>query len=267
MKSVLSFVGGHRPMIRNLLFCILILSYLFSYSQSYRINIRGKVFNDMEAVEGVHIINKNSEKGTITNANGDFKISVQVNDTLLISGVQFYFSEILITGQIITDKFVTIHLIQKINELQEVEVKAHDLTGSLLFDATAIKDTISKVAPATLDFSMIDFSKPVVNDLDVMDRRKPPDISHLTNPHFQPGFGASISIGSIKKKSYLTIPDKIRNKLGNEFFTETLELPIEQIEPFINYCLEDGIADLYLQNRKLEMIDVLFKARKNYNFE
>jgi len=253
-------------MIKNLLVFIFVLTTLLSNSQSDRINIRGNVFNTTIDVEDVHIINKNSENGTITNSNGDFQILVKENDTLLISGVQFYFSEILITGQIITDKFVTIHLIQKINELQEVEVKAHDLTGSLLFDATAIKDTISKVAPATLDFSMIDFSKPVVNDLDVMDRRKPPDISHLTNPHFQPGFGASISIGSIKKKSYLTIPDKIRNKLGDDFFTKTLELPIEQIEPFINYCLPSGIANLYLQNRKIEMIDVLFKARKNYNY-
>lgn len=253
-------------MIRNLLFLIFVLTTLHCYSQSERINIRGKVISDYEVVEGVHIINKNSEKGTVTNANGDFKIFVKENDTLLISGVQFYFREILITGQIITDNFVTIHLIQKINELQEVEVKAHDLTGSLLFDATAIKDTISKVAPATLDFSMIDFSKPVINDIDEMDRRRPPDISHFTNPHFQPGIGASISIGSTKKKSYFTITDKIRNKLGDDFFTKTLELPIEQIEPFINYCLPRGIANLYLQNRKLEMIDVLFKARKNYHY-
>jgi hypothetical protein len=254
-------------MIRNLLFCILILTSLLTYSQSDRINIRGKVISDFEAVEGVHIINKNSEKGTITNANGDFIISVHENDTLLISGVQFYFREILITRKIIIDKFITIDLLQKINELEEVEVKAHDLTGSLLFDAAAIKDTISKVAPSTLDFSMIDFGKPVIYDIDAMDRQKPPDISHLTNPHFQSGIGASISIGSIKKKSYLTIPDKIRSKLGDDFFTKTLELPVEQIEPFINYCLPKGIANLYLQNRKLEMIDVLFKARKNYNFE
>ena len=255
MRSVLLFVEVLRPMIRKLLFCILILTSLFSYSQSDRINISGKVFNDMEAVEGVHIINKNSEKGTITNVSGDFNISVQENDTLLISGVQFYFREILITEKIITDRFVTIDLLQKINELEEVEVQAHDLTGSLLFDAAAIKDTISKVAPAALDFTMIDFSKPIINDIDEIDRRKPPDISHLTNPHFQPGIGASISIGSIKKKSYLTITDKIRNNLGDELFLKTLELPVEQIEPFINYCLPKGIANLYLQNRKLEMID------------
>ena len=253
-------------MIRKLLSIFLTLTALLSHSQSDRINIRGKVFNDMEDVEGVHIINKNSEKGTITNANGDFKISVKANDILIISGVQFYFREILITGQIITDRYVTIDLLQKINELQEVEVKAHDLTGRLLFDAASIKDTISKVAPAALDFSMIDFSKPVVNDLDVMDRRKPPDISHLTNPHFQPGGGASISIGSIKKKSYLTIPNKIRDKLGDDFFTKTLELPVEQIEPFINNCLTKGIVDLFTKNRKLELIDVLIKARKKYNY-
>ena len=253
-------------MIRKLLFCILILTSLFSYSQSDRINISGKVFNDMEAVEGVHIINKNSEKGTITNVSGDFNISVQENDTLLISGVQFYFREILITRKIIIDKFITIDLLQKINELQEVKVKTHDLTGSLLFDAAAIKNTISKVAPAALDFTMIDFSKPVINDLDAMDRQKPPDISHLTNPHFQPGGGVSISIGSIKKKSYLTITDKIRNKLGDELFLKTLELPVEQIEPFINYCLPKGIANLYLQNRKLEMINLFIRARKNYSY-
>ena len=224
------------------------------------------MFNDMEAVEGVHIINKNIEKGTTTNSNGDFNISVQENDTLLISGVQFYFREILITEKIITDRFVTIDLLQKINELEEVEVQAHDLTGSLLFDAAAIKDTISKVAPAALDFTMIDFSKPIINDIDEIDRRKPPDISHLTNPHFQPGIGASISIGSIKKKSYLTITDKIRNNLGDELFLKTLELPVEQIEPFINYCLPKGIANLYLQNRKLEMINLFIRARKNYSY-
>ena len=253
-------------MIRNLLFFILVLNVLLCFSQSDRIDIRGKVVNDTIAVEGVHIINKNSEKGTITNARGDFNISVQENDTLLISGVQFYFREILITRKIITDKFVTLYLLQKINELQEVKVKAHDLTGNLLFDAAAIKDTISKVAPAALDFTMIDFSKPVINDIDEIDRRKPPDISHLTNPHFQPGIGASISIGAIKKKSYLTITDKIRNKLGDEFFTKTLELPVEQIESFINYCLPKGIANQYLQKRKLEMIEVLIKARQNYSF-
>ena len=253
-------------MIRNLLFFILVLISLLSYSQSERINIWGNVANDTIAAEGVHIINKNSEKGAITKANGDFKILVQENDTLLISGVQFYFKEILITRKILTDKFVTIELLQKINELQEVEVKAHDLTGNLLFDATAIKDTISKVAPAALDFTMIDFSKPVINDIDEIDRRKPPDISHLTNPHFQPGIGASISIGSIKKKSYLTITDKIRNNLGDELFLKTLELPVEQIEPFINYCLPKGIANLYLQNRKLEMINLFIRARKNYSY-
>ena len=253
-------------MIRNLLFFIFVLTTLHSYSQINRINIYGNVVNDIIAVEGVHIINKNSKKGTITNTSGDFKISVKENDTLLISGVQFYFREILITEKIITDRFVTIDLLQKINELEEVEVQAHDLTGSLLFDAAAIKDTISKVAPAALDFTMIDFSKPIINDIDEIDRRKPPDISHLTNPHFQPGIGASISIGSIKKKSYLTITDKIRNNLGDELFLKTLELPVEQIEPFINYCLPKGIANLYLQNRKLEMINLFIRARKNYSY-
>ena len=61
-------------MIRNLLFFIFVLTTLHSYSQINRINIHGDVVNDIIAVEGVHIINKNSEKGTVTNANGVFNI-------------------------------------------------------------------------------------------------------------------------------------------------------------------------------------------------
>jgi len=137
--------------IRNLLFCILIFTTPLSYSQSDRINIRGKVISDFEAIEGVHIINKNSEKGTGTKANGDLKILVKANDTLLISRVPFYFRENLIIGQIITANFVTIDLLQKINVLQEIEVNALDLTGSLFADSAGFKDSVSKVDPAAQD--------------------------------------------------------------------------------------------------------------------
>jgi len=234
------------------------------YAQEKQTVISGKISSDSLSVENIHIINKNSNKATISNQYGEFKISVKVNDTLVFSGIQFYTKEVLITQLLIKSNMITVTLFQKVNQLDEVEVKAHDLSGNLVTDANNVKDSVSKVNSIALDFSMIDFSKTVISDIDEIDRRKPPDISRLVNPHLQIGIGASFTIGSIKKKRTPTIPEKIRADLGNAFFTKTLKIPLEQIDFFIDYCKSKGIIDLYIKNRKIEVIDILIKESITY---
>ena len=56
-------------------------------SQENRVLISGEIKNDSVPIENVHIINKSSQKGTITNRIGQFKISVTDKDTLMISDI------------------------------------------------------------------------------------------------------------------------------------------------------------------------------------
>jgi len=259
-------------MIKQLTFILLFSIITKVTTQENRIIISGKLYTEGTSLENIHISNKNSGKGTISNAYGQFSIPVKINDTIVISGIQFYKKEILITYQLIKNKLITIELFQKINELDEVELKAHNLTGSLSTDANNIKSPVSKVDKGALDFSMIDFKKTVIQDIDEIDRRKPPDITHLVSPM---GPGVKVGIGL---KKLLTKEDKKLNLLKNEsriigeirifisakYFIDSLKIPLEEIDYFLEYCKSKGIVELYRQNRKIEVINLLINQSSEY---
>jgi hypothetical protein len=95
-------------------------------------DIKGKVNADGDIV-GIHIINKTASKFTITNDLGEFVIPAKLNDTLMISGVQYVPKEILITDIIMQTKAVTINLEDNVNLLDQVVV-GKVLTGNLMTD-------------------------------------------------------------------------------------------------------------------------------------
>ncbi len=58
--------------------------------------ITGKVSDEMGGIPNVNISVKNSEKGTITNAEGAFEIFTKTNDTLLMSHIAYQPQEIVV---------------------------------------------------------------------------------------------------------------------------------------------------------------------------
>jgi hypothetical protein len=117
--------------IKNYVFLILsIVKSGFLFSQSTE--IQGKVTASSE-IDRIHIINKTANRFTITNDEGEFEISASVNDTILISAIQYKPLEVMVTPQIIQSKFIFVNLSDKITELDEVIV-GKILTGDLLSD-------------------------------------------------------------------------------------------------------------------------------------
>ncbi|WCO01054.1 carboxypeptidase-like regulatory domain-containing protein [Psychroserpens ponticola] len=111
-----------------LILCLVQIGFIFSQS----IEIQGKVIANSD-IDRIHIINKTANRFTITNDDGKFKISASVNDTILISAIQYKPLEVVVTPQIIQTKFIAIDLTDKITELDEVVV-GKILTGDLLSD-------------------------------------------------------------------------------------------------------------------------------------
>ena len=109
-------------MSKQLTFFLFICTIIQAQTQGNRLAIYGRITSDAPLIENIHILNKNSNKGTISNINGGFYIPVKENDTLVISGIQFYKKEIRITKQLINSKKVIVTLFQKVNELQEIEI-------------------------------------------------------------------------------------------------------------------------------------------------
>ncbi|WP_323786843.1 hypothetical protein [Psychroserpens sp.] len=113
-----------------LFFVIAWLNSIVCVAQS--IDLKGQVEASAE-LEGIHILNISAEEYTITNSKGAFEISAQVNDTILLSSVQYIPKTIVVTQNMITFKFIAITLEDRVNELDEVIV-GKVLTGDLLSD-------------------------------------------------------------------------------------------------------------------------------------
>lgn len=116
-----------------LVFLLIFSAHLFSQD---RVLLKGEILAD--SIEApIHIINITAEKGTVTEANGEFSIEVRENDLLLFSSVQFQKKEILITAEILSSKVLKVELQKDLTELDEVRL--HQLSGNLASDIEEIK--------------------------------------------------------------------------------------------------------------------------------
>lgn len=121
---------------------LILLCFLFLLqnvcSQSFE--IQGKVESGID-VENIHVINNTSQKFTITDKNGVFKITAKLLDTLTFSSIQHKHKTIVVNRNIQSFKTILVKLEENIVELNEVLV-GKVLTGNLNLDiGNAEKDT------------------------------------------------------------------------------------------------------------------------------
>jgi hypothetical protein len=96
----------------------------------------GKVVSDSLDISGIHVVNKNSGATTITNRKGEFSIGVQPTDTILFSAVHIKLQALVLDSLVLSQPKINVYIEHAVNELQEVVVKPHNLTGNLTDDVT-----------------------------------------------------------------------------------------------------------------------------------
>jgi len=131
----------------KLIFFFIILSSttLFSQNkQNYKL-FKGELVSDSLNVSGLHIINKNSGAKSISDVNGVFGIGVKKNDTIIISSIQTKPKVIVVNENIFDVELVKVYLEPFVNELDNVVVKPHNLSGNMLNDMldSGIKNPIN----------------------------------------------------------------------------------------------------------------------------
>ena len=247
---------------RILLFLTL-LSFSITFSQNDRKMLYGKILADSLSTENVHIINKNSNKGTTSNAYGEFQIPVMVSDTLLFSAIQFEYKEVIISIKDIKEQKLLISLKPRINELDEVELKQHDLSGYLQSD---IENASLKNHVDAFTLDLPNAGKAPVTEVDFINR----NINFYSK-------GGSITklygwISGEKKmlKKLRTLEtekmalNNIRKLITDSYFIETLNIKKEDISMFVEYCKPKGIIKMYKENKKMEVIDILIEESKKF---
>ena len=98
---------------------LLRLSILLLTFKSVAQEVIGNIYSDSIPVQNVNILNKNSSKRTISDGDGKFVIKTTIGDTLIFSHVGMVTEE----RRIEQLDSLKIHLIKRVTELDEVEVK------------------------------------------------------------------------------------------------------------------------------------------------
>ncbi len=236
-----------------------------------RVNIIGKISAPIgDDVEGVVVYNRSSNKGTITDKNGVFKIKAGIGDKLEAVAMQYQNVVIFIDKNVMNNKRLHIFLNESINQLEEVVVTPYDLSGNVKTDIKKVSYVRSGVGNVLEDTSSI------INDSDY--DFFPDELSSVTNNsikenrlinglNFANLFRLVYEIqGKPEKQTHTQdIDSKIRDMYNDQFFKDYLTLEIEEINDFIVFAENNGLDFDYLKSGKeLDLLQFLAYQSKRY---
>lgn len=246
-----------------------------SFSQD-KIFLKGRIVADSLDASSVHIINTTRQTGTVNSSRGTFEIEVEENDLLLFSSIQYENEEILITSDILEEKFLQVILKEDINELAVVNLSNVKLTGNLNTDIGNLE--IVKDLPLNINFGDI---KNTRFEADINDPQAAPD--NLALRQYEMSTGGSLNIlgglgllgdlVGIKEKAekpkYTGRPvpnsTQIRKLFDDDFFESSLGIKKEMIGDFIFFLDDTALsAEIYKEENQLALIEFLFDQSKKY---
>ena len=270
---MLYFYNKLYGMIKNLVIIFLLVSTISSKAQQDNFWLYGKLKDSSNVVKNANIINLKTNKGTFSNDFGDYKIIVSVGDTLQFSSVQHKTVYRIINDFIYRSEVLDVFLTNSTYKLDEVVLKTNDLDGFLSLDLKKTpEDKRAEALKKTMNFSNVNM-KAVYNG-DYIDQRVRPPMNNVDPTAMFAGAGGGVSI-PVKFSERLwalrrdldfktNFPKKILSEFGEPFFENDLGIPPEKYYNFLEYCNPLGIEDLYRQNRKMEMIDILKRESVTY---
>jgi hypothetical protein len=222
-------------MIRLLYFIVLwCIAPLFAQEKG-AVACRGKVNADMTNLEGIYVINLNTENAAITDAKGFFTINAKVGDSLLLSSVQFKSVTKAITSEDLSSLFfVTMHPIM--NELKEVVVKRPSVSaeslGIIPYGQKKYTPAERKIFTATSGFG----------------------IDPLLNLFSGRTSMLKKELEVEKKEGYLV---QLENLFDKNHYVNTLHIPSDYVKGFLYFAVENPKFTRVLKTKNRTSIEFL----------
>lgn len=265
-----------------LLFIILIPIIGFSQEGS-RIKVDGIITAPPgEDLEAISIYNVSSQKGTITNANGEFSLEVGLNDRIHFSALQFQKFTVIVDEGVLETKQMKIYVNPAILQLDEVIVRPHDLTGNIVVDVSRIK-TAAPLVFSDISFTDLEYgfefsddkSSGVKNNaLDKTSVLATENIGTVNLLGFVGLLGETLFRNRNRSQKLTPIEEMQRGdasfvalnqRFPETYFSDLLKIPEDRIESFIYFIIENGFtSDLLKENNELKLMDFLEKQSKSY---
>ncbi|MEO1030893.1 MAG: hypothetical protein AAFX55_05790 [Bacteroidota bacterium] len=242
-----------------------------------RVAVNGRIVVSIDDKEGVTVFNTSSNKGTVTDKNGDFKIDVALNDIVEFGALQFEDFKITITEDVLKSKKLTVILVEEVNKLDEVVLLPFGLTGNINADLENVRtynvslDYVYFGLDHIEDFEFsADFKSKVEN---LAFNENNPRVENMLNVVNLAGFIVG-QVVDIDNDDTMTNEEKAINKTP---FKEALDkysvnyihinfdIPLEQVEAFIDYVEEEGIdTELLNKDKELQFLERISQLSKSF---
>ncbi|KDN54477.1 hypothetical protein [Flavobacterium seoulense] len=225
---------------------ILISFFIFfsviAFGQSTNsLELKGKVASYISNLEGIYVINLQSEQSVSTNENGDFVIKANAGDTLLFSGVLFKQKKILLCEEDFTNENFKVHLVATVTQLNEVVVRNYSNINAV--SVGIISANKKAYTPAERKYATASSA-----------RLNPMGLDPVLNLISGRSAVLKKEIAIEKKEGYMILLEKM---FGKEHFITKLQLPLDYIKGFEYYVVDNQKFTKILEMKNKTTIEFL----------
>lgn len=259
---------------------LLIISCLLTFSiygqDIERISVNGRISVASEDKEGVTVYNSSSNKGTITDENGDFQINVALNDILEFSALQFKDFTVTITKDIIKSKKLTVILVEEVNKLDEVVILPFGLTGNINADLENVRTynvSLDYVYFGLDHLEDFEFSADYKTEAEnVAFNENNPRVDNMLNIVNLAGFIVSQVVNienedetNAEKAINKTPFKETLDKYSINYIHTNFDIPLEQVGAFIDYVEKEGVDEALLaEDKEMQFLERITQLSKSF---
>ena len=254
-----------------LLFVLLLCSILAMSQELERIEVEGRIIVKNNDIEGVTVFNTSSNKGTVTNQEGRFKIKVRLNDNIEVSALQFEKFIITVDEQILESKKLTVYLIERVNKLDEVIILPYGLSGNLIVDLEKVKTFNPDVDAiyfgigevTAYQFSADQYTKVDNIFMNTGHLKYGGDVIGIVGLLLKPLFQTKNKTPKSKNEPLEIASQNLSDKYGSEFISNNFNIPEDKVEAFLAF-VENNNFDFRLldEGKEMQLIDHLIVQSK-----
>ncbi|SHL30684.1 hypothetical protein [Flavobacterium xanthum] len=229
------------------LFLVFAATNVLAQQQSLK-QLNGKVTADAAVLEGVYVLNKKTDKVTITSQNGDFNIQAAVGDTLLFRVAQFNETKMRLTPKDFEQGILLVKMIPTINELREVVVK-NDINATAMGIIPKGQKSYSAAERKLYTASDLNASA-TAGTMMGGSVSADPLLNWISGRTKMLKKGLEVE----KKESYLR---QLENLFTTDYFVTTLKIPAEYVKGFEYYSVENEQFVAVLKSKNVTMAGFL----------
>ncbi|MGB6267418.1 MAG: carboxypeptidase-like regulatory domain-containing protein, partial [Olleya sp.] len=246
----------------------------FSYAQdSTRVEVKGKIIVASPDLEGITVYNSSSNKGTVTDANGEFVISAMLNDKINIHALQFKDFNVVVAQDVIDSKQMNVFLVEQVNKLDEVVILSYDLTGVL-------KEDVANVQTFNPDLDAIYFGVDDISFYEFANDQysKVENLAAMSqNERIRYQADGMAILGSLvglifkkkdKKKATTSSVEEVTSlsdTYTHEYYMVNFNIPEDKVEAFIAYVeTNDFNTTLLEEGKEMQLIEYLNTQSKEF---